>query len=700
MQTANGDLALRLREIFVAEAEERVRAIGDRILALERAGEPLPDVVAEVFREAHSLKGAARAAGAEPVESLAHDLEGVFARIRDGDLLPTSEDWDEAYGKLDVISILVREVAADGVDGERDRATDPAPAGGASTSETVRITTGKLDALMDQVGELLMVREGERERHAGLRSLISALDETEREWLKLRPSERPLGSTIRKIREGLAAVLRSSEADGRRMAQVTEGLQESVRGARMLAVATVFEAFPRMIRDLAREAGVEASLSITGGEVEADRAVLEELRAPLTHLIRNAVSHGLEPPDQRTAAGKPREGRVRLSARQFGSALVVEISDDGAGIDAEAVRGAAVERNVVTAEAADAVPDGEALWLAFRPGVSTSPAVTGVAGRGVGLDVVRESVERLHGTIAVESARGSGTAIRLTVPLSVTTTPSLLGRVGGHTYAFPLAALVRAFRVGPEQIRRVEGREAILVDGVPVVVVHLAALLGLQTEAPGTELGGPWVPPERLVVLGSGDRRAGFLLDDLLGVQDLVVKSLPKLLAGVRHVAGACVLGAGGIAIVLKPADLVRSALEPAGRTSTSARLAPGPEAEARRILVVDDSITSRTMERNILEAAGYRVQVAADGVEAWGLLYVGSCDLVVADIVMPGMDGLELTARIRADERFRDLPVVLVTSLASPEDRERGMTAGADAFIVKSEFDQELLLDVIRRLT
>ena len=460
----------------------------------------------------------------------------------------------------------------------------------------------------------------------------------------------------------------------------------------MLPVATLFQAFPRMARDLARDRGKEVAVAVDDGGTEVDRSVLEQVKDPLVHLVRNCVDHGLERPDVRAAAGKPRAGRISLRARQRGDTLLVEVADDGAGIDPARVRATAVERGLLSAEAAAELPDREALGLIFRSGFSTSPVVTDLSGRGVGLDVVREHVDRLHGSIDVASDVGDGTTMSLSVPLSVSTMHCLLLEAGGQTFALPVTGVERIVRVAAGQVQRAEGRQAVQVDGRPVVLASLAEVMGLGPPAQGQD---PDAKRPVIVAAGQG-RRVGLLVDRLERTQELVVKSLPAPLVRVRHVAGATILGSGRAGLILSSADLIASVERAEGASAGAAGTALAP---APTILVAEDSITTRTLEKSILEGAGYRVRVASDGAEAWRLLQEAGCDLLLTDVEMPGMGGFELTTRVRADQRLRDLPVVLVTSLDSDTDRDRGVSAGADAYVVKGAFDQERLLDTLRRL-
>ncbi len=786
----NEDFLRQLRATFAAEAQEHIQVMNRDLLAFERepASASVDQWLADIFRAAHSLKGAARAVNEDATGALAHRLETLFGRLRDRSLKPAPEVFDVAYQALDALGALVQgisggpaatvdiaalaarlEAAGEGKQPPAALPTPPAqavspppapppvttppepplpqPAPSAAprstapvAEETIRMTTTKLDALMAQVGELQVTRLGTEQRLAELTALLDSLEAWEAEWRKLRPhvmadfraeladpapqtaaaapgkhtataarvlaylesSETRLHATTGQLRE----LRRRFVADNRRMAQVVADLEEDVRRTRMMPVATVFETFPRMVRDLARDLGKQARLVVQGGEVEVDRSVLEQIKDPLTHLLRNSVDHGVESPQARTAAGKPAEGVIALAAAQRGDSITIEVSDDGAGIDLKAVRAKAVAKGLLRAGEAETLSDREALWLIFSSGLSTSDRVTDLSGRGVGLDVVRENIERLHGIVDVDSQRGRGTRFTLSLPLTVATTLCLLAQTGSQVFALPVSNVVRIVRLRPEEIGRAEGREAITLDGRPMPLVRLGEVLQPLPAPPVVTGGGKGGGHLPVVILGSAERRVAFTVDALVGVREVVIKSLPKPLVRVRYTAGATILGTGEVVIVLNVADLLRATGRPRSvAAATAVRSAPGAD-EAKRedtarptIIVCDDSFTTRTLEKNILESAGYPVRVAADGVEAWNLLQSEGADVLVSDINMPRMDGFELTAKVRADERFKHLPVILITSLESREDRERGIQAGADAYIVKSAFDQEGLLSTIQRL-
>jgi two-component system chemotaxis sensor kinase CheA len=601
----------------------------------------------------------------------------------------------------------------------------------APVEESVRVATAKLEALMAQMGELQVARLGAEQRGLELHALLDEVEAWEAEQWAKRSSPASLGpraltadasihapppaaadNTLPRLRDvsgRLRSLQRRYDADQRRLTQVMVGLQDNVRRMRMLPISTVFGTFPRMVRDLAHDLGKEAQLVVQGGDTEVDRSVLEQIKDPLTHLLRNSLDHGIELPQARQLAGKPAAGTIGLSASQHGDSIIIEVSDDGQGIDTARVRESAIRKGIVSVDEAQTMSDHEALWLIFRSGVSTSTAVSDVSGRGVGMDVVRDKVERLHGLMDVHSTLGAGTHFTLTLPLTVATTLCLLVQVAGQTFAIPITNVIRIVRLQADSVGYAEGRAAIRPEGRPILLLNLAQVLGVTSNLP------PPPKPGRngataaadlgtAIILGSAEKRLAFRVDAVTNAQEVVVKALPKPFLRVRHLAGASILGTGEVVLVLNAADLLRAS---APASASLAAPAPPPPEETRThtIMVVDDSITTRTLEKNILEAAGYAVRAYADGVEAWNALQTEGCapdglyDLVVTDVLMPRLNGFDLTVRVRDDQRLKNLPIVLVTSLDSREDRERGVQVGADAYIAKGAFDQDNLLETIRRL-
>ncbi len=763
------DILQQLRATFKEEAAEHIQAMNRVLLALEKnpEGEERAALVEEIFREAHSLKGAAGAADLPEVEATAHKLENVLGAARNGSIKLTRENCDLLYEGVDAVNAIVHAALEGKPHGlelpqlyarldaaekgavsqspkpspsldrvENDRVTAVAPAqvtqpgkalkveeAGKPTShhpvaeDSIRVSTKKIDKLMTQAGELLVAGLRIDQRLHEVNELSHAAEEWNREWFEARAANSalfhdharneyyPLLKLLDTNQERLRMLLnqvndlqRSLAPDVLHLSRVTNDLGESVMQVRMLPVSTLFDTFPRLVRDAARECGKEVELVMAGAETELDRQVLEEIKASLIHLLRNAVDHGLESPDERVRLGKPRGGIVTLNVSQKGNSIIILVSDDGAGINSRKVKEQAVRAGLVSAADAQTMSDDQALRLIFAAGLSTKTTVTGLSGRGVGMDVVKKNVDALQGQIDVESTQGKGTTITLVLPLTLATTQQLLVSVSDQTFGIPISAVERIQRIYSQDIHSVQGTPAISVDHEPVSLARLSSILKLVEGEPKISEDGK-LP---VVILISGKKRIGILVDAVVGQQETVVKSLGKQLARVRNVAGATILGTGQVILALNPSDLMKSARGIQAKPVVAQRAAPTPVQESKRrtVLVVDDSMSTRTLEKSILETAGYNVMAATDGYEAIGMLNSKTeCDIVVSDIMMPRMTGLELTSAIKNDPRLKQIRVVLVTSLDSRADKEKGIEVGADAYIVKSDFDQSNLLQTIAQL-
>jgi two-component system chemotaxis sensor kinase CheA len=477
-----------------------------------------------------------------------------------------------------------------------------------------------------------------------------------------------------------------------RLSALAEQLQDEVSGLRLVPFESIVGIFQRIVRDLARDTEKHVQFLVEGSSVEIDKAVLDALKDPLMHLIRNAVDHGIETPPLRAMAGKPETGRIVLTLSQRGSEIVIQVQDDGRGIDATAVRRSAVSRGLLTATEAESLSDEDARTYIFYAGLSTSAEVTTISGRGMGMDIVRDRVESLRGRVSVQSTVGFGTTITLNVPVSLTRIRCVLLHVGDQRFAVPSAMVMRMDTVSRDTIFTAEGRQMIRLTERPMPLVSLGAVLEVPSRAAAES------EAVKVVALQATDRVIAFEVDDLESEIELVLKPLGPELARARYISGAALLGSGEIIIVLDTNDLVRRAL--GGSLSERRRTAminPPAISDRMRVLVVGDSITTRTLEKNILETAGFEVHTAMDGVEAWALLPQIPFDVIISDIEMPNMNGLELCAKVKSSGRFQSIPVILLTSLAKPEQREDGLRAGADAYLVKSRFDQGELLRTIQ---
>ncbi len=791
MADKNDELLKRLLVTFRIEADEHIKAMSAGLAELEKnpAAERYAEIVEIVFREAHSLKGAALSVNLKEIASLCQPLESVLAALKNKQLAASQPLFDLLYQTIDALAGLLTpdtgtvesrqvkpsqlsrqlddalqgkitpsEMAQPGTSQQAKTETVPeqhqvetnepvtnvAPAVAPSlTSETVRISTQKLDAVMRQVEELLSPRLAAEQRARELREVAASFSIWKKQRARMRPAFRQVERYVEKIvtangksngqalqkfntqeiqssefqtktlprlleylesdhlfmktlEERLLRLSKFAAHDRRALAGMSDSLLHDVKEMHLLPFSSLLEIYPRFTRELARDQGKQVELVIQGDEIEIDRHVLEEMKDPLMHLLRNCIDHGIEQPATRQEKNKPPHGTITITiAQKDGGKIEIMVADDGAGIDADKVKATSRRLNLVSAEETEKLNEQEAQALIFLSGISTSPIITDISGRGLGLAIVWEKIERLGGIVTLESRQDVGTTFRITLPLMLATFRGVLVRAGEHCFVIPALSVERVARVAQQDIRTVENRATISLDGQVVALVSLGDALELPRQSSmaitSTQVA--------LVVLGTGRQRVAFQVEEILGEQEVLVKTLGRQLARVRNIAGASVLGSGQVVAVLNVPDLLKSAVKRVAAPSALAATEKTGETSKRAIMVVEDSITSRSLLKNILESAGYRVTTAVDGMDAYTTLKTGAFDLIVSDVEMPRMDGFDLTARVRADKQLGELPVVLVTSLESREHRERGIDVGANAYIVKSSFDQSNLLEVVRQL-
>lgn len=741
MSTNEDAFLQQLRATFKVEAQEHLQVISTGLLELEKT--PSPDtqreIVEAVFRAAHSLKGAARAVDLLTVEARCQSLEEVLASWKRGDSTPTRGALDNLHRVLDTVtSALAASSDARGTD-PRDPAAPPtapvpAPSGAAAvevavpvaverpaSEETVRVAVAKLEAQLLQAEEMLGVKLAAGQRVADLLELAGRFDVWRKAWAAVEPEARRLrqpaartpapgdrvsagvarlldffewsGDYLKAVETRTAALGRIAEQERHWVGKLVGDSLELSKQLLLLPFARVSAPLPKLVRDLCRDQGKEAQLIVRGDDVEIDKRILEEMKDPLIHLLRNSVDHGVESPAERKRRGKPSRATIVLAVtRVNGSKVQILLSDDGAGIDLGKVRESALALGRISADEASRLSESEMRALVFQSEVSTSPIITQLSGRGLGLAIVREKAEKLGGQVAVESRAGGGTEFRIVLPATRATFRGILVEAGGRLLIVPTTQVERVTRVRPDDIRTVEGRETISLQGRAVALARLTDVLQLPQASDVPSASMP------VIVLGSGEQRVAFAVDAVLDEQEVLVKPLVKPLSRVRNVAGATVLGSGQVAPILNVGDLLKSARKLAGAPAP-ARAAQGTKPREKHVLVAEDSITSRMLIKGILESAGYRVRTAVDGLDAFTLLRSEQFDLVVSDVEMPRLNGFDLTARIRAEKKLAELPVILVTALESREDRERGIDVGANAYLVKSSFDQSNLLEAVGRL-
>ncbi|WP_377477904.1 MAG: hybrid sensor histidine kinase/response regulator [Microcoleus anatoxicus] len=622
----------------------------------------------------------------------------------------------------------------------------PSPVTTLSTSsyriETIRVATKNLDDLMTQAGELTVTKTRLGHRVGDIEQITTLWEEWSREYFvtsltfhQIQIDENGLKENDKFIQlqnycqrtqerlERLGILVNRLKnlvyEDTARLEIIAEELESGIRTLRLLPLSTIFNLFYRTVKELAKREGKEVALVIEGGETTADKRILEEMKDPLMHMIRNSIDHGIETVAERKKVGKPPVATLRIKGYSIASNVIIEVADDGRGLNLERIKQTAIKRNICTLEQLAVMTTSQVQSLIFAPGFSTRTFVTEVSGRGVGLDVVRTNVEALKGSIQVDSLPGKGCTFRLQLSTSLATANVLIVVVEDIAYALPLEFVETAQLVSTSDIFAMEGRETILLKGQPLSVAHLRDLLELnnlswmQRNRAGKEENEPEIYPHTpkdfmgshsgkipCIILKIGEERLGLFVDALIDEQDVVIKPQSKLLKRVRNVSGATILGNGEVCMVLNPQDLIKSVRKQVlSRTIAGLRSPMETASRKQVILLAEDSIATRTQEKRILESAGYEVVTAVDGLDAFNKLKTRDFDAVISDVQMPNLDGLGLTVKIRQQQKYSDLPIILVTSLASDEDRKRGADAGANAYIPKGTFNQDVLVETLKRL-
>jgi two-component system chemotaxis sensor kinase CheA len=734
MTDSDQEFLRRLLATFRVEAKEHVDALFQGISQLE--GKPDADtrasLVEHVFREAHSLKGAARSVDQIAIEGICQSLEDTFAAMKRNELPESPSLYENLQLTLNQLSALLGESSAPPSSPPPSHVAAPTPAPApamtsvhapapapkappsekTATASTVRIPIAKLDSIFLQVEEMLaakLLAQQRRQELSSMQMLVaqwnkewSSFGSLATEWSQNGPAQAELYTLldqnvafIKALNQQLNSMVRTTEQDQRMIGRMVDELLEDMKKVLMLPFSTVLEVFPRLVRDLARQYGKDIELAIQGGELEADRRILEAIKDPLLHLVRNAIDHGIETPEERTRKNKPGRGKVVIAVQPHnGNRVSITISDDGTGIDTGKVKSHAMRLGLLNSEDAATMSEEEVMDFIYHSGVSTSPIITEISGRGLGLAIVREKIDSLGGSVQVSTHVNIGTSFRILLPLTLATYRGIIVRIGEQIFVLPTSHVEQTTRALKSEILTAQNRATIRINGTTHSLAYMGDVLGIAHEPD------PDTPFVQVVLLAASGRQMAFVVDEVVNEQEVLVKSLGKQLSRVRNVAAATILGSGKAVPILNVLDMIKSAvLAPTGRTTATPTAGEEGASRQKHVLVVEDSITARGLLKGILELAGYKVTTAVDGVDGYTQLRSGSFDIVVSDVEMPRMDGFDLTAKIRADKKLAEVPVILVTALESREDRERGIDVGADAYIVKRSFEQSNLLEIIGRL-
>jgi chemosensory pili system protein ChpA (sensor histidine kinase/response regulator) len=808
----DGEVPEEILEFFQPEAEEHLQIVSDCLISLE--GSNNPEEINKLFRAIHTVKGSAAQVGLKRLGAIAHRVEDLIGRLRDGELDPSPSVIDVCLESVDILkktlhrqflddaemrtvvdSLLGRiaefapadgdeleslgesetahalesddasaATSADALTAPKKLAKTPAAAGAAAKS--VRIALERLDRMMNTVGELVINRTRmvgrvdeleklvdtlgfSRERlqgkvsefqdkyeftrinssrtntawknqhapemltsvAAGDNSFFSEFSELEMDryddFSILSRSMAEISADVNEVLSQLQGFIGRVEGDIDEFTKLAHHLQDEFTAARMVPIGTLYSRLSRAVRDAAKSSGKHVELDPTGSETELDNNIIQQISDPLVHLVRNSVAHGIERPDDRTAAGKPRTGRVSLRAYHRGNHIYIEVEDDGRGIDYDRVKQSAIERGLISAETADRLTERDLREMLFHPGLSTAPVKTELAGRGVGLDVVRANLTALNGEIDIQSTSGAGTKFTLKVPLTLIISPALFVRCGATSFALPLAVVEEIRRLRADEIEDVGGKLLTKIRDVVTEVVRLDTYLGLPPLEP---INGYF----HMVVANAGDRKIGVVVEEVLGKDEIVIKSLGEYLRRVKIFPGTTIAPDGSLILLIDLNRLV--AAEPTDRralqaNASAARIfAPGSTAVARGtipkeaidrvdqerlIIVADDSISVRKFVGRMLEKNGYRVKLAADGLEAAELVTQHGCHLVITDLEMPRMTGYELMAQLRQTPATKRIPVLVVTSRAGEKHRNRAVKEGAAAFLTKPVQEDQLIAAV-----
>ena len=749
-----------LLELFSLEADAQTQVLSAGLLALER-NPTQADQLEACMRAAHSLKGAARIVGVDAGVSVSHVMEDCLVSAQESRLYLQPEHIDALLQGTDLLMRIatpgntVGPVDIEAYVALMERLLDPSQAPVKAVSppappvppapepepapiveelppepepappvtaepprqnrrmteggeRVLRVTAERLNSLLDLSSKSLVETQRLKPYLSSMQRLkriqsqsARALDTLDGQLKTLDlnlEAQEALADTRRLLSEAQALLAeKTAELDefGWQAGQRAQVLYDTALACRMRPFADVLAGQVRMVRDLGRSLGKQVRLEIEGEKTQVDRDVLEKLEAPLTHLLRNAVDHGIEMPEQRLLAGKPAEGLIRLRASHQAGLLVLELSDDGNGVDLERLRGTIVDRHLSPLETALRLSEEELLTFLFLPGFSLRDKVTEVSGRGVGLDAVQHMVRQLRGAVVLEQTAGQGSRFHLEVPLTLSVVRSLVVEVGEEAYAFPLAHIERMCDLAPDDIVQLEGRQHFWHEGRHVGLVAASQLLQRPAgQSPSDTL--------KVVVIRERDAVYGIAVERFIGERTLVVLPLDDRLGKVQDISAGALLDDGSVVLIVDVEDMLRSVdkLLNTGRLERIARRSQqATEAPRKRVLVVDDSLTVRELQRKLLLNRGYEVAVAVDGMDGWNALRSEDFDLLITDIDMPRMDGIELVTLLRRDSRLQSLPVMVVSYKDREEDRRRGLDAGADYYLAKASFHDDALLDAVMEL-
>lgn len=752
MNLKDDEFFKKLLSTFKVESKERIQNMSTSLLELEKAQDPArqASLIEIIYREIHSLKSAARSVDLQHIEKVCNSMENIFSTLKKDKIIPTPQQLDVLHKTCDSVDQLIdfEDTETTKLDkksqeilsllesiqyktSELDDGLSKENFSGINTikkskmEETVRIPTLKLDTLLVQAEEMLTTKLNLMQRITDFSELRNEFRASSKEWDKLTQEKLLLKKHIQKTTEDSEAIVSAQEKilaflnctetkfktfshdldslsnaldhDFHIFSNGVDTLLEDTKKLLMWPFSTLLNTFPRIVRELARNQRKDVNFVLQGGDVEIDKRILEELKDVLLHIIRNAIDHGIESTDVRKKLNKAEQGYLKVSVQQLsGNEILIEITDDGSGVNLEKVKAVAIKERIITSEEAKKLSDEDALNLIYHSGISTSAILTDLSGRGLGMTIVREKIDKVTGKLSVVSKMNEGTTIKIQLPLTLATFKGVLVGVSDQLFVIPTANLERILRININDIKSVENKDAILYGGQTTSLVWVSDILGLSRTNNKNNAEAFF----SVMIIAYADTKVAFVVDNILNEQEILVKNFSKPISNVRNISAAAILGTGKTVPILNSIDLLQSAHSSSSRYKESPVDIENKPNDIIHILLVEDSITTRMLLKNILELKGYQVSTAVDGLDAWTQLKESEFSVVVSDVEMPRMTGFELTEKIRQDKRLENVPVILVTARESQEDRERGVEAGANAYINKSTFDSSHLLEVVQRFS
>lgn len=743
-----------LIDTFEAEAQDHLKCLNEGLLKLEQNPNDL-ELLGEMFRSAHSLKGAAKLLGFNQVSEQAHKAEDILSKINESETTFSSDSADNLFQIFDAIGSLVchavnetnkhsedqkvqeksptdecdikseweiKKIEKSVTDKESEKQKDQvkesinkeirSTASTVARSKEVRVHTSKLDLIGSIASELSTLKKRPEDIRIDTKKYLGKFKELDKNWRDVKnnliklthstSSDTNNYMTLMSIvsvfennydvlKSDIVKVLKDSKNLAVAENLILKKLEKVAIELRMLPISTTLNLFPRTVRDLCKALNKKISITIEGSSVHLDKKILEKIKDPLTHLVRNAADHGIETPERRVQLGKPEEGNIKISVSRSGDSVLIVVEDDGAGINMDALREVAKKRGY---NCGDVITEEELANIIFEQGVSTSKIITDISGRGVGMDVVKRNIDEIKGNIGIKSEKNKGTKFTIKVPLTITVSKILLVQVDGKSYAFPIDDIEGVVEAKKEQIKSSEGRKVLMVRDKTIPLISLRSVIGCNgKKSEDDEI-------RTIVLLSYNGMTVGCIVDVILSERDVVIKSFGKYLSNIPFITGAAPLSNDDGALVINVPDFLSKAFSLSATEPIFHKKNEVSQKKQKRILLVEDSLTTRELEKSILESCGYQVNTATDGMEGLKMAREEEIDIIVTDVEMPRMNGFQMIQKIKEDKRLNGLPVIIVTSLEKESEKKKGMEVGADAYIVKASFDQTNLINTIESLT